>query len=135
MTIVVWPVVVVVDRWAIDDCSIHAIAVDLVVAVGLPNESVVGMIVGMMGPADAMAAAFGHGIADSWCNADDGSDVDLLGRPRATPMLMRMICPSDAMGLGLVSAVVHGISGRWAVGNSECAFPMRSVDLVAQKRF
>lgn len=132
MIIVEWTVVV--DRRAIDDYSIHAIVVDLVVVVGLTNELVVGMIVGMMVLADAMAVVFAHGIADNWYNVDDDLNADLV-QIRVIPKPLLMLYPNDAMELGLVSVVVHGILERWAVGNSECAFPMGIVDLVVWRHF
>lgn len=120
-----------VDRWAIDDYSIRAIVVDLVVAVGLPNELAAGMIVGTMVLADAMAVAFEHGTAGNWYNVDDDSSVDLV--QLLLPKLA--IYPNDAMVLEWALVVVHGTSERWAVGNSKYAVPMRSVDLVVRKHF
>lgn len=106
MIAVVWAAV---DHWAIDDCSIRAVVVDLVAVVGLPNDSVVGTIVGTMALADAMAVAFVHGIVGNWCSVDDGSSVD-LARPRAMLLLLKLaLYPNDAMELELVLAAVHGI--------------------------
>lgn len=130
-TAVVW---VVVGHWpSIDDCSVRAIAVGSVAAVGLTNGFPAGMIVGTMVLADAMAVAFAHGIAGNLCNVDDDSNVG-FGRPR---VLHRQLAPypNDAMELESVLAVVHGTSGRWAMGSSKCAVPMRSVGLAGRKRF
>lgn len=113
-----------------------AIVVDLVVAVGLPNALVVGMIAGTMDLADATVAVrtigvWIHGIADSSYSVDDDSNAILT--IRVAMIATTLSIPNGAMELGWVLVAVHDILVRWAMENSNAAHSMGIVDLVVPK--
>lgn len=107
--------VVIAVGWTIDDYSIHA-TVELVAAVGWPNELVVETIVGMMDLVGVMAVVnmivvLVPGIADNWYNVDDDSNVGCAHVTTKMMMTMTMmkVYPNDAMELVLVLVAVHDI--------------------------